>query len=204
MACGASCAGQCDRMTTNDALDFLHSRVSTPSRLLGEPGPSDDQVSRMLEAAVHVPDHGRLTPWRFLRIRGESRARLGRTLLDVHELEHPDASTAARDKERLRFANAPEVIAVIARLVQGHKVPAVEQRLSGGAVCLQLLLAAHALGFGAQWLTGWAAYHPRIHATLGLSAGEEILGFVHIGTPAGALPDRERPDVAVLTSEWLG
>lgn len=184
------------------AFEFLDRRQSTPSRLLGEPGPSNAQVMRMVQTAIRVPDHGRLTPWRFLRIRGAERAALGQALFSIYQDERPDASEAAFDKERKRFANAPEVIAVIGCITSGHKVPEIEQRLSGGAVCFQLLLAAHAMGFGAQWLTGWAAYHPAIHATLGLSDNEEILGFLHIGTPAGALPDHERPDAASLVSDW--
>lgn len=191
-------------MTTPDpaALDFLDRRQSTPSRLLGEPGPSDAQVMRMLATAIRVPDHGRLAPWRFLRIRSEQRAGLGQALLAIFQDDHPDATEAALEKERGRFSNAPEVIAVIGRITAGHKVPEIEQRLSGGAVCFQLLLAAQALGFGAQWLTGWAAYHPRIHAALALGGNEEILGFMHIGTPAGALPDHQRPDVATLVDDW--
>lgn len=189
--------------TTNQAaLDFLDQRQSTPSRLLGEPGPSDAQVMRMLATAIRVPDHGRLSPWRFLRIRGDRRDALGQTLLAIYRDEHPDATQAAFDKERNRFANAPEIIAVIGRITLDHKVPVLEQRLSGGAVCFQLLLAAQAMNFGAQWLTGWAAYNPRVHAALGLAGNEEILGFMHIGTPAGSLPDHQRPDVATLVDDW--
>ena len=184
------------------ALEFLDQRRSTPSRLLDEPGPRDDQLLRMLETAVRVPDHGRLTPWRFLRIAGDARRRLGERLLDVFRRERPDAPDAALDKERLRFAHAPVVIAVVGCITRNHTIPEIEQRLSAGAVCLQLLHAAHAFGFGAQWLTGWAAYHPDIHAALKLAENEEIMGFVHIGTPTGEPPDRERPDVATLLSDW--
>ncbi len=156
----------------------------------------------MLRTALRVPDHGRLAPWRFLRIRGNARAELGQALLAIYRNDHPDASDAALEKERNRFAHAPEIIAVVGRITPAHKVPEIEQRLSGGAVCFQLLLTAHAMGFGAQWLTGWAAYHPAILKALGLSENEEILGFVHIGTPAGSLPDHERPDAASLVSDW--
>ena len=93
---------------------------------------------------------------------------------------------------------------MIGTIAHGHRIPEVEQRLSGGAVCFQLLLAAQALGFGAQWLTGWAAYHPAIHARLGLAAGEEILGFVHIGTATVETAERERPDASALLSDWTG
>lgn len=187
-----------------EALAFLHRRRSTPSRLLADPGPDDATLARMLATALRVPDHGRLTPWRFLRIAGEARHRLGQALADVHAAEHPEAPAAVLDKERGRFSHAPVVVAVIGTIAHGHRIPEVEQRLSGGAVCFQLLLAAQALGFGAQWLTGWAAYHPAIHARLGLAAGEEILGFVHIGTATVETAERERPDASALLSDWTG
>lgn len=158
----------------------------------------------MLRTAVRVPDHGRLTPWRFLRIAGDARRALGMQLLEIYQREHPDATEAVFDKERSRFAHAPVVIAVISRIVRDHKIPEIEQRLSAGAACMQLLQAAHAHGFGAQWLTGWAAYHPGIRAVLGLAGYEDITGFIHIGTPAGETPERERPDAAALLSDWTG
>lgn len=187
-----------------EALDFLHRRRSTPSRLLAEPGPDAATLASLLATAVRVPDHGRLTPWRFLRIVGDARHRLGATLAEIHAAEHPEASAAALDKERGRFGHAPLVVAVIGTIVPGHRIPEIEQRLSGGAVCFQLLLAAQAHGFGAQWLTGWAAYHPAIHARLGLAADEEILGFIHIGTANAEPPERERPDASALLSDWTG
>lgn len=186
----------------NQALEFLDARRSSPSRLLGTPGPNETQLLRMLQTAVCVPDHGRLVPWRFLRIAGDARQALGARLAAIFEHDHPDASDAALDKERSRFAHAPVVVAVIGRIERDHKIPEIEQRLSAGAVCLQLLNAAHALGFGAQWLTGWAAYHPDIHAALRLKEHEEIIGFIHVGTPAGDVPGRERPDAAALLSDW--
>jgi nitroreductase len=105
------------------------------------------------------------------------------------------------EKDRLRFSHAPLVLAVVARLTPGHKVPEQEQLLSGGALCFQLLLAADAMGFGAQWLTGWAAYDPEVSARLGLAGNERILGFIHLGTAREAAPERERPDAMSLLSE---
>lgn len=199
----ARCGYDAPPMDT-EALHFLHRRRSTPSRLLADPGPDDATLASILATAVRVPDHGRLTPWRFLRIAGEARHRLGAALADIHAAEHPEATAAALDKERGRFSHAPLVIAVIGTIAHGHRIPEVEQRLSGGAVCFQLLLAAQAHGFGAQWLTGWAAYHPAIHARLGLAPDEEILGFVHIGTASSEAPERERPDAAALLTDWAG
>ena len=187
---------------THDMLAFLRSRHSTPSRQLGEPGPDDAQLHAMLDVALHVPDHGRLAPWRFIRIRGGERQRLGERLASIHHGKQPDAGDAAFEKLRNRFNAAPEIIAVVTCITAGHKVPEVEQRLSAGAVCFQLLLAAHACGYGAQWLTGWPAYDANVHGLLGLAANEEIAGFIHIGTAIGSLPDRERPSAASLLTEW--
>ena len=106
------------------------------------------------------------------------------------------------DKDRQRFSHAPLVLVVVGRLTPGHKVPEQEQLLSGGAVCFALLQAAQALGFGAQWLTGWAAYDPVVTARLGLGPGETVLGFIHIGTPSEEAPERQRPDAAALLDDW--
>lgn len=184
------------------ALRHLFDRRSTPSRLLGAPGPSDEQLSAILAAAVHVPDHGRLAPWRFLRFVGPARTRLGE-LLARRQLERdPDSPPAVLEKERGRFEHAPLVLAVVASLTPGHKIPEQEQLLSAGCVCFSLLQAAHALGFGAQWLTGWAAYDAVIGAALGLGPHERIAGFVHIGRAAEPAPERPRPDPLQRLTDW--
>lgn len=185
-----------------DCLDLLRRRRSTPSRLLTAPGPSEAQLSALLEQAVRVPDHGKLTPWRFLRIQEEARRHLGDILARRSRERDPLAAESVVEKDRQRFSHAPLILAVIARPVAGHKVPEIEQLLSGGTVCFSLLLGAEALGFGAQWLTGWAAYDPVIHATLGVEAGEQILGFIHIGTASEPAPERQRPDALALLSDW--
>ncbi len=185
-----------------DALDFLRQRRSVPSRQLGPPGPAPDQLEAMLTEAMRVPDHGKLAPWRFLRIPGEARRALGE-LLAARALERdPSAPAAVVEKDRQRFDHAPVVIAVVACLVPGHKVPEQEQLLSGGAVCFALLQAAQALGFGAQWLTGWAAYDPVVRARLGLGPDERLLGFIHIGTAREPAPERQRPALADKLSDW--
>ncbi len=184
-----------------DALQVLDHRRSTPSRLLCEPGPDAAQLQLMLAAAVRVPDHGHLQPWRFLLVRGDNRQRLGEVLAHRSIERNPGAPAAAVEKDRARFNQAPLVIAVIARLTPGHKVPEQEQLLSGGAACLTLLQAADALGFGAQWLTGWAAYDTVVAATLGLAGNEKVLGFIHVGTATERIAERKRPDPADLTRE---
>ncbi|MET0755083.1 MAG: nitroreductase [Pseudoxanthomonas sp.] len=180
----------------------MNSRRSVPSKQLGEPGPDPATLMRMLRAAVRVPDHGKLVPFRFLKIEGQARHALGEALAARTLQRDPGAAQAAVDKDRARFSHAPLIVTVIARLTPDHKVPEQEQLLSAGSVCFALLQAAQALGFGAQWLTGWAAYDEEIGRTLGLQAQETIAGFIHIGTPRLDVPERERPDAAGLLSDW--
>ncbi|KAF1716618.1 nitroreductase family protein [Pseudoxanthomonas wuyuanensis] len=189
-------------MSIFSPLNFLDSRRSVPSKQLGEPGPDDPTLARMLQAAVRVPDHGKLVPFRFLRIHGDARFSLGEQLVRLTLEREPDAPAAALEKERSRFSHAPLIIAVIARLTPGHKVPEQEQLLSAGSVCFALLQAAQALGFGAQWLTGWMAYDRTIAAMLGLQDNEKIAGFIHIGTAKLEAPERDRPDAWALLSDW--
>lgn len=184
------------------SLSLSDDRRSVPSRLLTAPGPDDAALLRMLHSAVQVPDHGNLVPYRFLRIAGAARAALGEVLARRHRERDPDAPDAVIDKDRARFSNAPLVLAVIARPIPGHKVPEIEQILSAGCVCFALLHAAHAQGYGAQWLTSWAAYDPIIGARLGLGEHERILGFIHIGTPNQRPAGRPRPDPQALLSDW--
>ena len=184
-----------------DLLEKLNHRRSTPSRLLSSPGPDEAQLQAILRCAVRAPDHGNLTPWRFLTIQGEQRLRLGELLASLASHREPAAAPAAIEKERLRFSHAPLVLVVIARLTAGHKVPEQEQMCSGAAVCLLVLQAADALGFGAQWLTGWAAYDTEVRSRMGLGEDERVLGFIHIGTASERLPERQRPDPQALLAD---
>ena len=189
-------------MSLTDPLHILDTRRSVPSKQLGEPGPDHATLLRMLASAVRVPDHGKLVPFRFIRLQGEARHALG-DLLAARTLHlQPDAADAVVEKDRARFSHAPVIVTVVARLTPGHKVPEQEQLLTAGSVCFALLQAAQALGFGAQWLTGWMAYDDAVAATLGLSADERIAGFIHIGTPKMEAPERERPDPALLLTDW--
>ena len=184
-------------------LAALDQRRSTPSLQLGEPGPDAATVLRMLHSAVRVPDHGKLVPFRFIAIDGQARHALGDMLAARALQRDPQAPAAAVDKDRSRFSHAPLVLAVIARLHPDNpKVPEIEQWMTAGSVCFALLQAAQALGFGAQWLTGWAAFDADIAATLGLGGHEHVAGFIHIGTPKIDVPERERPDPAALLTHW--
>lgn len=189
-------------MSTQDLLSVLQARRSVPSKQLQAPGPDDDALMRMLQAAVRVPDHGKLVPFRFLRIQGQDRHALGEILAARTLQLDPQAPQAAVDKDRARFSHAPLIVTVIARLIPGHKVPEQEQLLTAGCVCFALLQSAQALGFGAQWLTGWAAYDEEIGKVLGLAAHEKVAGFIHIGTPKLEAPERDRPDAGALLEDW--
>ncbi|MCC4616083.1 nitroreductase [Xanthomonas campestris pv. asclepiadis] len=184
------------------SLQALDARRSVPSKQLGEPGPDEDTLLRMLASAVRVPDHGKLVPFRFLRISGDARQALGDFLAERTQAADPLAPPAAVEKDRNRFNDAPLVIVVIAALRPGHKVPEQEQLLTAGCVCFALLQAAQAHGFGAQWLTAWMAYDPAVTGYLGLEQNERIAGFIHIGTPRMQVPERERPDPRALLRDW--
>jgi nitroreductase len=187
------------------ALEPLDSRRSVPARQLGLPGPDDATVLRMLQSASRVPDHGRRVPFRFLRIAGDGRGALGEALAALTLQRDPQAGDSAIDKDRHRFSHAPLVIAVLAVLDPSDtKIPEQERLLSAGCACFALLQAAQALGFGANWLTGWPAYDANVHALLGMGEHERVVGFVHIGTAAMAVPERERPDARALLTDWAG
>lgn len=183
-------------------LQTLDSRRSVPSRQLSGPGPNRDELLRMLQSAVRVPDHGKRVPFRFLRIEGDARHALGDILARRSRERDPSASDSVVDKDRQRFSFAPVIVTVIAQLGPDEKIPAQERLLTAGCVCLALLQAAQALDFGAQWLTGWAAYDPVILATLGVGADEVVAGFIHIGSTQLEAPERERPDPAALLTDW--
>ena len=189
-------------MHTPPALQLLDARRSVPSLELGEPGPDDATLLRMLQSAVRVPDHGKLVPFRFVRITGDARHALGEFLAARALQRNPEAPPALVEKDRSRFSHAPLIIAVVARIQAGHKVPEQEQLLTAGCVCFALLQAAQALGFGAQWLTAWMAYDPEVAKVLGLGEGERIAGFVHIGTASVDVPERDRPDPRALLTDW--
>lgn len=184
------------------SLQALDARRSVPSKQLGEPGPDEDTLLRMLTSAVRVPDHGKLVPFRFLRISGDARHALGDFLAERTQAADPLAPPAVVEKDRNRLSDAPLVIVVVATLRPEHKVPEQEQLLTAGCVCFALLQAAQAHGFGAQWLTAWMAYDPAVTGYLGLGENERIAGFIHVGTPRMQVPERERPDPRALLRDW--
>lgn len=156
----------------------------------------------MLTAAARVPDHGKLVPWRFILIEGEARQRMGEVLVKAFLADNPGADEEKVAVERERFSNAPLVVAVVSRVVPHVKIPEWEQVLSAGAVCMNLLNAATALGYGASWLSGWACFDRRVLDALGLGPTERMAGFVHIGTAKEKPTDRDRPNLADIVTRF--
>lgn len=183
-----------------DLKSYLNTRRSVPAMQMNEPGPDTSQIGEMLRLATRVPDHGKLAPWRFLVIMGESRTRIGAELARIANERRGNLSEKEVEIERERLARAPVVIAVISTAGDHPKIPLWEQQLSAGAVCLNLFMAANALGFAANWLTEWYAYDAATRPLFGLNDGEQIAGFLHIGSSEMTPPDRPRPDVDTLTT----
>jgi nitroreductase len=186
-------------------LESLNARRSVPARQLGEPGPQGAALEALLATAIRVPDHGKLAPWRLILLRGAARARFGDTIAAIHARKEPDAAPQALAKDRERFNHAPLVVVVVARIEHDHpKVPEQEQLLSAACVAYNLLLGAQGQGYAAQWLTGWAAYDREVAGLLELAAHERVIGFVHIGSALEPAPERTRPALADVLSEWRG
>jgi nitroreductase len=187
----------------NPVIALLSSRRSVkPDRLLA-PGPQPQELETMLRIASRVPDHEKLAPWRFIVLEGDARAKLGDVIAGACIAEEPERPSEVRlAMERGRLTRAPLVVAVISRVTPHRSAPEWEQILSAGAACLNLCLAANALGYGTSWLTEWIAYSPRVREALQLADNERIAGFVYIGTPAEASRERDRPALADVVSRW--
>jgi nitroreductase len=185
-----------------DALDLLLSRRSGSAKAMTGPGPSPAQIDAILSASARVPDHGKLFPWRFILFEGNARDRMGDLLVTTLKDADPQATPDRIEQERARFLRAPVVIGVVSRVREQIPIPVWEQELSAGAVCQTMLIAAHAMGFVANWLTEWPAYNAAIKDKLGLKPGERIAGFVYIGHPAVPLEERVRPDMTKIVSRF--
>jgi nitroreductase len=184
----------------NDTIRLLKTRRSTPPGLMAEPGPGAEDLTTILTIASRVPDHGKLAPWRFILFEGAARERAGRIALDLKLADEPDLGEARRAEELGRFTRAPLVVCVVSRAAPHVKIPEWEQVLSAGAVCMNTIIAARALGYSATWLTEWPAYDARFRAAIGLADHERVAGFLHIGK-GQAMEDRPRPPLeAVVTS----
>ncbi|MFN7101389.1 MAG: nitroreductase [Pseudorhizobium sp.] len=181
-------------------VDYLRERHSTPVAQIGEPGPSDRDLEAILTLSSRVPDHGKLAPWRFMVYRGDVRRRLGKTFLEIMMQGSPDLTEAAREAELSRFLRAPLVVAVVSTAAPHVKIPEWEQVLSAGAVCLNMLMAANAHGYAANWRSEWIAYDAKALKALGVSPEEKVAGFIHIGSSDFPVPDRPRPNLADIVT----
>ena len=185
-----------------DAVTFLKTRKSIPSSFLGEPGPSEAELAEMLAIAVHVPDHGKLTPWRFIIFSGDARRQAGEVLARIFATKNPDAPAAKFEEERRRLLDAPLIVAVVSTAAPHVKIPEWEQVLSAGNVALSLVFGAHALGYTAHWRTGFMAYDADARRAVGLDDSERIIAVVHIGTPKAPVVERPRPNPASRVTRW--
>jgi nitroreductase len=185
-----------------DALTLLATRRSAKPRDMHGPGPTAAELDQMLTIAARVPDHGKIAPWRFIVFEGEARARAGDVIAAVFARKTPDASAEQIAIEKDRFMAAPLVVAVVSAPRPHPKVPAWEQELSAGASCMNLVTAATALGYAANWLTGWMAFDADVLAGLGLKPGEKLAGFIHVGRITGAVEDRPRPALSEIVTRF--
>ena len=184
-------------------LDLLLSRRSGKARDMIAPGPDADQLTKILRAASRVPDHGKLAPWRFVVVPDAARAWLADLIEAAYRTEKPDAGRLELQAMRDFATQAPCLVVVMSRPNPASHIPLWEQQLGVGAACLNLLTAAHAQGFVANWLTGWAAYSAAVRDALG-EAGELVAGFMFIGTAAKPLEDRPRPPLDEVVRIWDG
>src|SRR5690349_18770281 len=187
-----------------EALDLLKTRRSVKPLELAEPGPSRAEVDTLLTIASRVPDHGKLTPWRFIVFEGAGRLAAGEQIAAGFAAKYPEAAPDQIAFERNRLARAPLVIAVVSRAAEHKKIPEWEQVLSAGAAAMSLVFAAHALGYAANWITEWYAYDPGVLEALGVGSQERVAGFIHIGRPARPPEDRPRPSLGEIVTRYNG
>lgn len=182
--------------------DFLSTRRSLKPDKLAGPGPTPDELARILQVGARVPDHKKLTPWRVIVFEGDARAQAGEMFAAVCQREEEIAPSPMRlELERSRFTRAPLVLGVIST-ARRNKAPEWEQVLSAGAMCYNTCLAANALGFGTCWLTEWMAYSKGVAEALVLAPHEKIAGFLYIGRATEKPEERDRPDIATIVTHW--
>jgi nitroreductase len=185
-------------MPSPEVLEVLERRRSASAAALREPAPTVEELTRLLAIASRAPDHGKLAPWRFVSLQGAGKAAFVAGL-EAIAAGRPDGD--ALDAKLFKIRIPPLTVAVISRHVPG-KIPEWEQRLSAGAVCTLMIIAAQAMGYGANWITDWYAYDSAALRLLGVGEGEQVAGYIHIGTTAEPPLERVRPQVADLTQVW--
>jgi nitroreductase len=186
----------------NDTIALLRARRSAPPAAMSGPGPTSHEIDILLALAARVPDHGKLAPWRFILFEVAGRERAGGIFAEIYARAHPGEDDVRVTAERNRFSFAPLVVGVISRAAPHQKVPEWEQILSAGAVCMNLMVAANALGFASVWLTEWIAYDRAVLARLGVAETERVAGFIHIGRADNPREDRARPLLADIVTRF--
>ena len=177
---------------SQETLDLLANRRSTPILLLGEPGPSREQIEELVRLAGRVPDHGKLNPVRFIAIYGDARARAGAAIADMLAKKAPETPAQILDHERNNFLRSAATVLVVYTGKENPRIPEWEQRVSAGMAGYQLLLAAHAMGFAGVWLSARVALDPDVRPLFGLEEHERIMGMIHLGTAKQGVVERER------------
>jgi nitroreductase len=185
-----------------DTLSLLKLRRSVPPQFLAAPGPEGARLDELLAIAARVPDHGKLAPWRFIVFKGAAREEAAETVVRIFREKNPQATDEQVEFERKRLLHAPVIVAVVSRAREHVKIPLWEQELSAGAVCMTMLVAAHAMGYAGSWLTNWFAFDREVLREFGLAEDERIAGFVHLGTPTAPINDRDRPVMAEIVSYY--
>ncbi len=191
-------------VTTNSqaapsATDRLALRRSPQPDALVAPGPDREEIDRLVEIALRVPDHGRLSPWRLILIAGDAKDKWVARLMELADAREDAAKVRVSTR---KLSSAPLVVVVVSAATPGHKVPEWEQWLSAGAVCMNVLNGAHAMGYGANWLTGWHAYDDQATALLDLAEGEKVAGVILVGSIAEEAAPRPRA-AAGDVARWL-
>ncbi|HEY0625970.1 MAG TPA: nitroreductase [Allosphingosinicella sp.] len=189
---------------TSSALSLLQTRRSGRPRDLVEPGPDAEQLREIVKVASRTPDHGKLAPWRFVHVPREKRGAFAQLLHQAFRVANPEPSRAEEEAvDRLAY-QAPTLVVVLSSPIRDHKIPVWEQELSCGAACMNLLHAAHAMGFAGGWITGWSTYSEEVRRAFAHGEDERIAGLLYIGTPAHPLEERPRPSLDHVLSEWNG
>jgi nitroreductase len=186
------------------ALQMLALRRSTSADQMTGPGPNDETLKDILTIAARVPDHRRVVPFRFIVFAGKAREEASKLLVQAFLKRNPDANDAAQAAEGRRFLRAPVIICVVSKPDVEHKTPVWEQKLTVGAVCMNMLLAASASGFAAQWLTEWYAEDQEFCSEIGVGKGESVAAFIYIGAAKEPPRERVRPDMNAIVTRFAG
>ena len=183
-------------------MEEIEVRRSTP--VLVDPAPCDEDINKLLRAAQLAPDHGRLKPWKYIVVRDEARHSLGKLYLQAALVEKPELSEERKERTIKMPLRAPLIIIAVAQVIEGHKVPVLEQVVATGAAVQNMLLTAQSLGFGAMWRTGGMAYSDIVKKGLGLRPEDVIVAYLYIGSVG--LEPKPRPDIDYRTCcvEWEG